>query len=164
MISRFFRPQLYVQLSRELLSVRDPKRAVAVSGPAQLALRRTGTKTTIVAVGQSAQAALVSEPGLQLVRPFAHPRSLLSDFVIAELLLKAFIYELRGMRWFQLAPQIVMHPLGEIEGGLTQIECRALRDLGLGAGASEVLLWQGRSLSDAELLEGSFRTEPGLLD
>lgn len=164
MIAGFFRRPLYVQLSAEWLSVRDPARGITVAGPAEIALRNEGKKTIVVAYGQSARDALLVEPDLSLRRPFAHPRSLLSDFVLAEVLLKAFIYELRDGAWLKLAQQIILHPLGEFDGGLTQIECRALRDLALGAGASDVILWQGRKLSDAEALDDGLRAEAARLN
>ena len=42
------------------------------------------------------------------------------------------------------------------EGGFTQIELAALRELGVGAGAYWVIVWQGRELADEEMLAGNF--------
>ncbi len=159
MIARLFRRTVYVRLSHDHLSVHDPATMRTLAGPAELALRNSAGKLIVAAIGQQTQAALAQEPSLRLVRPFAHPRGLVSDFVSASALLKGFIFELQRGAWFRTVSLIVMHPIGEFEGGLTQIECRVLRELGRSAGASEVWLWQGRSLSDAELLDRSFRTE-----
>jgi rod shape-determining protein MreB and related proteins len=54
------------------------------------------------------------------------------------------------------APRVVMHPLGEPQGGLTQIEVRALQEMAMGAGARKAQVWVGRPLTDGELLSGQF--------
>lgn len=95
----------------------------------------------------------------EVVNPFAHPRSLVSDFTVAEQLLKAAVRKMTGKGIFSVAPRIVMHPLGDPEGGFTQIERRAIREMGLGAGASKVVVWVGRNLTDAELLSETYPAE-----
>ena len=52
---------------------------------------------------------------------------------------------------------MVMHPRVVAEGGFTGIERRALRELGMGAGAYSVMLWFGRDLTDEELLATDFK-------
>ena len=64
---------------------------------------------------------------------------------------------------FSVSPRVVLHPLGDPEGGFTRIEVRALHEMALGAGAAEVRLWQGRALSDEELLSGTFPADGNLL-
>jgi len=80
-----------------------------------------------------------------------------SDFTLAEQLLKAFARRVvQGrLRWAP-SPAIVIHPLGEHCGGLTQVEIRALQELALGLGASGVQIWQGPALTDEQLLSGDF--------
>ena len=56
-----------------------------------------------------------------------------------------------------------MHPRGEPEGGYTQVEIRALRELGMAVGAALVTVWQGRSLTTEELLSGRFPLEGRVL-
>ena len=48
------------------------------------------------------------------------------------------------------------HPRVNPEGGWTQIEIRALHELAMGAGASRVVVWHGREISDEELREQRF--------
>jgi len=38
-----------------------------------------------------------------------------------------------------------------IEGGLSEVEERALREVAMAAGASKVVVWVGHELSDAEV-------------
>ena len=40
-----------------------------------------------------------------------------------------------------------------IEGRLSEVEERVLRELAMGAGASKVVVWVGHELSDAEVQE-----------
>lgn len=157
LIETFFSRTLYVQLSPQRLSVRDPARGHGISEVPELALEvaDNGKGKRLVAVGHEARGQTFM-PNIEIVNPFTHPRTLLSDFSCAEQLLKAFVKKVVGRAWLQPAPKVIMHPLGEHEGGLTQIELRAIRELALGAGASKVSIWQGPALSDAQLLSGQF--------
>lgn len=76
-------------------------------------------------------------------------RSLLGDFTAAETLLNALVKE--AQQGLVLNMQMVIHPMERIEGGLSQIEERALRELGIGAGASRVAVWVGDALTDAQV-------------
>jgi rod shape-determining protein MreB len=79
-----------------------------------------------------------------------------SDFTAGEQLLKIFLRRVQGSSIFAISPKVVMHPQREPDGGFTQIEIRALHEMAMGAGASRVVVWQGRGLSDQELLSGQF--------
>jgi rod shape-determining protein MreB len=83
--------------------------------------------------------------------PFSHPRTLIGNFTTAEALLKTMVSEVKGS--FVLRTEILLHPLERIDGGLTQIEERALHELALGSGASRALVWVGSTLDDAEVIE-----------
>jgi len=61
------------------------------------------------------------------------------------------VSEVKGS--FVLKTDILLHPLERIDGGLTQIEERALQELALDSGASRALVWVGSALSDAEVIE-----------
>jgi rod shape-determining protein MreB and related proteins len=147
------RPVLYVKLSPERLTVRNVKSGESVSEVPEMAIATT-PREAVLAVGAEARHAAATQ-GAKVVNPFSHPRTLVSDFTVGEQLLKAFVRKLRGSSFIAIAPLIVMHPLGTPEGGFTQVERRAFREMALGAGASEVVLWVGRELSDAEVLADS---------
>jgi rod shape-determining protein MreB len=148
-----FSPLLYVQISPERLRVRDVKAGAEIVEPPRLAIEH-GAKPRIVGVGS--EAAMSTAGSVEVVNPFAHPRSLVSDFTVAEQLLKAFIRRLRPNSLVRMAPRVVMHPLGSPEGGFTQVEIRAFHEMALGAGASQVVVREGRPLTDQELLAGDF--------
>jgi rod shape-determining protein MreB and related proteins len=163
MLSSRLSPVLYLQLSAQRLHIRKPKSGEQIDEVPEIAISRAGGRSVILAVGAPARAAAAGAAHAELSNPFAHPRSLVSDFTIAEQVIKFFVQRISGKGWLSLAPIIVMHPLGEHEGGLTQVEIRALRELALGAGACRVQVWQGPQLSDAQLLANEFPSTGQLL-
>ena len=148
-----FSPLLYVKLSAERLSVRNVKAGIEISEAPDLALTR-GSRTRVADVGRLATTQDVDP--VEVVNPFAHPRSLVSDFTTGQQLLKSFIGRVQANVAWKIAPTIVMHPLGSPEGGFTQVEIRALHEMALGAGAAQVVVREGRPLTDQELLAGDF--------
>ncbi len=145
-------PTLYARLSPDRLTVRNPKSGDTFDEPAVLAITQ-GQRKRVAAVGAAALAWSGTEP-VDLLHPFAHQRSLVSDFTVGEQLLKFALQQLMRKGWLALSPRLVLHPPGDVLGGLTGIELRALREMALGAGAREVTIWQGPALSDAQLLSG----------
>ncbi len=157
MLSSFFNSCLYVQISPERLIVRDPRTGIQFSEIPEVGIAHD-PKARIVGVGVAARSAVAGLNG-EVVNPFGHPRSLVSDFTVAEQLLKTVVRQVLGSALFRVAPRIVIHPLGDPAGGFTQIERRAIREMALGAGASKVIVWVGRNLSDQELLNEKYPPE-----
>lgn len=153
MLKHLFSQRLYIQLSPERVLVRDPSSGEALHEVPEIAIQRTPDgKLKVLAVGSDARGA-AAQPDTTVHNPFAHPRSLVSDFTLAEQVLKAFIRRVVGnKRLFLPSPRITMHPLGEHAGGLTQVELRAFHELALGAGAYQARIWLGPALTDDQLL------------
>jgi len=147
---RYLQPIVYVTLQPDMLAVRDVSSGRTVAEP-PLAAFSHEPKRRLLGVGEAARLAAATQPA-DLVNPFKHPRSLLSDFTVAEVIVKGFVKKLFQGRLLVGSPIIVLHPLVDPEGGFTQIEIRAFRELAIGAGASKVLVWQGRELTTDELL------------
>jgi rod shape-determining protein MreB len=147
-----FRPVIYVQISPERLTLKNVKTGEVVAEVPELAIS-TQPKPKILAVGTQARQVAAAQPA-QVVNPFAHPRSLVSDFTAAEQLLKHQLRRILGKSFLSslFSPCVVIHPLGSPAGGFTQVECRAFHEMALGAGASKVFVWTGRSLTDHEVL------------
>lgn len=81
---------------------------------------------------------------------FASPRMLIADFTVAEFQLKQAVKQVRrGLR----APQMILHPMELIEGGVTQVEYRAFVELGMGAGAWRIGVYSDtrEALSDDQV-------------
>ena len=143
-------PLIYVQISPERLTIRKPKSGQTSSEIPELAISLSPVRR-IIGVGAQARLAAASAPA-EIVNPFAHPRSLISDFTLAEQLLRYRLKTMHSRSWLAASPHIVIHPLGEPQGGFTQVELRALRELASAAGAAKVNVWTGRALTDEELL------------
>jgi rod shape-determining protein MreB and related proteins len=146
--------KLYVRIHPESLTVRDVGSGAFVQEPPLVAISK-GQKRGVLAVGNEASL-LSGDPNVEIVNPFNHPRTPLSDFTFAEVLLKAFVKKLRGSRFSLLSPTMVMHLAVDLEGGITPIEIRALRELGIGAGARKSVGWIGPDLTDDQVRRFAF--------
>lgn len=146
---RTLRPIVYAQLSPERLAVRDVRTGRSHAGP-PIGAVLPGPLRRVVSVGQDARTATADRP-LHIVNPFDHPRSLVADVVLGQQVLAGFLAKLYPLRFVPRLPVLVLHPRIEPAGGFTPVEVRALHELARGAGASRVLLWQGRELLDREL-------------
>lgn len=142
-------PIVYVQVSPERLTLMNLKTGESLTEVPELAISAP-PKPKILAVGPQARVAAASQH-VEVVNPFAHPRSLVSDFIVAEQLLKHQLRRVLGNSLLALSPHVVIHPLGSPAGGFTQVERRAFREMALGAGASEAHVWTGRPLTNQEL-------------
>ena len=147
----FFSPLVYIQISPNLLTLKNLKSGLEISEVAEIALSLPPKPKVILGAGAQTRLASASEPA-QLIQPFAHPRSLVSDFASAEALIRIQLQRVLGKGWLRVAPSVVMHPLGNPDGGFTQVELRAFREMALGAGASTARVWTGRPLANHELL------------
>jgi rod shape-determining protein MreB and related proteins len=144
------RPTVYAQLHPDRLSVRDVRTGRSYAArPVGAVL--TGPVRRVVRVGDDALTASAGRP-LEIVNPFKHPRMLIAEFTLGQQVLKGFLKKLYASSLLPRQPVLVLHPRIDPEGGFTEIEIRALRELALGAGASRVLVWHGRDLLQRELL------------
>lgn len=147
---RYLRPIVYAQLDPERLSVRDVRSGRTFAArPVGAVL--TGPIRRVVRVGDEALTASADRP-LQLINPFKHPRLLIAELGLGQQVLRGFLKKLYPARLVPRLPVLVLHPRVDPEGGFTDIEIRALHELGRGAGAARVLVWQGRELLQRELL------------
>ena len=157
-----FRNTVYVRIKPDRMSVLHVESGNEHSDLPALAIERKNGKGTVVAVGHAA-AAKAGLINVIVANGFKHPRTLLADFTLAEQTLKHFLKLVLRGSLFTPAPVVVIHPQVALEGGLTQIEIRALAELGIGAGARKVFVWEGRELSKKELRELRFSHTGGRL-
>jgi len=88
---------------------------------------------------------------------FHHPRMLVGDFQVAESELTKAVSPLFGKGFIKRTPIFIMHQREMLDGGLTKIEIKVLKELGLGAKAREAHIWQSHELSDQEILNGIYK-------
>ncbi|WP_043310143.1 rod shape-determining protein [Pseudomonas sp. ML96] len=155
-----FIPLLYLKLSSQSISGLLLPSGKAFDEPPVLALQTLKGKREAIAVGHAA-AKLQGQPQVEILNGFDHPRSLLADFAVAEKTLQLLVRQIAGKTF--LKPEVVLHPLEHLEGGLTQMERRGLYELCRGAGANKVHLWTGRELTAEELRSRQFPTDGGSL-
>lgn len=162
--SRFFKNTLYIKIKSDWLSVRFVDQNRTFEDRPLVALRpdRKG-KQIVVAVGSGALSAHSQGGGVTIHNGFDHPRTCIRDFEIAEATLRYFVSQTLSGSTLLLKPVVVMHPLEKIEGGLTQIEHRALSELAESAGARKAYVWTGRVLDLQELTTLQFPQSGGKL-
>ena len=141
----------YVRLRRRRLSVRNASTGAIFDDEPLVALSEE-PDPRILAIGAAARSA-----GGRCCHPFEHPRILIADFQVAEVLLKYAFANVSSRSWLRPSPIAVCHVLEPLEGGLSQIEHRALMEMLAGAGARATFFWEGRELTDAELQAGVYR-------
>ena len=85
--------------------------------------------------------------------PFTTERLLVGNFSHAEDTLKKGLKKVHEGQLLAVAPTILVHPLEMIEGGLSEVEERILRELAAAAGARKSAIWLGHILTDREVIE-----------
>ncbi len=157
-----FAAPLYIRISPYKLSVRNVKTGLSISEIPEIALSR-GPNPRILDIGEKAALHKSSKTAV-VINPFAHPRSMVSDFTTGQQVLKAFVRQLNKRSRFRLAHRMVMHLAGEPAGGFTQVEIRAFHEMALGAGASSVIVWQGPELTNEQILTRRYPTTGQILE
>ncbi|PQJ62163.1 rod shape-determining protein [Photobacterium angustum] len=142
------------KLKRDLLiELRSKQLSVQVFGTSERVdlspyIAIEDTKNNVLAVGDKAK--YLSGSNITVLNPFDHKRSFVGDFSCAEKVLQYAVREVLGHNKFVLSPRIVMHQLEKVDGGLTDIEERVLKELAMGAGAREVLVHHNQARINAQ--------------
>jgi len=85
---------------------------------------------------------------------FSSTRLLIGGFSEALRTLEQGVRDLQASASVQLrGADLLLHPLEQVEGGLSEVEERVLRDLAAGLGPRSVVIWLGPELGDAEVRE-----------
>ena len=158
-----FKNTVYVRIHPEWLSVLHVESGKEYADIPVVAIETVKDVRMIVACGREALAKS-NDPNITIKNGFEHPRTLIADFVIAERILKyVLLKQLFPKSLIRPSPIMIIHPLSMLEGGLTQVEIRAFSELGAGAWARKVYVWEGPELSREELRELRFSRAGGKL-
>ena len=151
---RRFQKTIYIQFTPEWINVTcvEDQRTVE-----DVPVVLFNEENRIIAFGAQAQHA--SSNAHRLVNPFIHPRTCISDFDAAEATVRLFVRSILPRSLVK--PAMIVHPLRSYEGGLTQVEIRALSDLLLNIGAKQTYVWVGRPLTETELRQLQFPIQEG---
>ena len=90
---------------------------------------------------------------LEPEQPFSTTRLLVGEFTPFESCLRKSFKHVLPKRFFSSAPSVLIHATEMNEGGLCEIEKRALHEAALGAGARKVVIYEGNELSDSAVKE-----------
>ncbi len=143
---------LYIQVSAQQLRVLNLSTEAEFNEVPVIATEPAGhnsSKVKIKAIGAQAQA-LINDFGIEVVNPFLHPRLLIANFPRAEKVMAHAFKHVCRSRVFSPSPRVVVQPMEKLEGGLTDVEVRAFREMCLGAGAREVVVYVGAPLTPAQ--------------
>lgn len=141
---------VYIRVSRKRLKVIAVKSGTTFDDEPLMAIS-DGKKKVILAVGTSARSA-----GGTIINPFDHPRILVHDFQTLEKLLQHAISVVLNTGFIRATPIVVWQIDEPLDGGLTTIESRVLREAALGAGASEVFIHGASPLTNEQVLNGVY--------
>ena len=109
-------------------------RGVVLNEPSVVAIKETGGRKQLQAVGQEAKMMLGRTPGnITAIRPLRD--GVIADFEAAEEMIKYFIRKVHKRKIFA-SPQVVIC----VPSGSTPVERRAIRDSAESAGARNVFL------------------------
>lgn len=140
----FIQNTIYVRIKPDLMSVLHIQSENEYNDIPIIAIESKGGKNSITAIGLETSK-LSGNTNIHVTNGFKHPRTLLADFAKAERTLKYFVAKVRPISFFIPAPVLIIHPQEVLEGGLTQLEIRAFRELGAMLGARHVYVWEGAS-------------------
>jgi len=157
-----FKSALYIKISENLVSIKDIGTGEWYEDRPLLAIHKHDGKRKILAIGRAA-GQFKSQAEVSIVNAFSHPRTLIADFELAEKILQHLIHKLHKNKYFKPAPKVILHPLDKLQGGLTDVEIRALMEMTLSAGAREVVVWHGQALTTAELTSQHYPASKGIL-
>lgn len=166
LISIFFNSTVYIKFSASTLFARYVQKNRVVEERPFLAVKRgKNRRNRVVGFGKDTSIAKSKDPEIITVHdPFSNSRTFVSNFEVAENILRHLIYMVVQRRII-VRLFVVLHPLEKLEGGITQIEYRGLMELGECIGGRKVYIWTGSNLADNDLLskkvlEGNCLTRP----
>jgi rod shape-determining protein MreB and related proteins len=149
-----FAQTFYLRLGERRLRIDSPGAKRGFDEAAAIAIRHAeSAQAKIEAIGDAAER-MQGQPSVSVLYPFAHPRMVVGDFTVAERLLDQVLRAfLKQQHWSFMRPmvRVILHPLREFEGGLTQVEYRALRDLAHCCGGRKIGIHSGRELTMQEV-------------
>ncbi|MDR8523942.1 rod shape-determining protein [Shewanella fidelis] len=143
-IRSLFSHDLLFELSENKLSIKAFSSNMFFEEEPYIAIEKTKKGEVVKAIGTEAKT--FSAPNVRVLNPFKHNRSFVADFMCAEKILQHGMYTIHKSK-IKPSPRVIVHQLEKTEGGLTDIEESVLRELAIGAGAREVVIYLGSKIN-----------------
>jgi actin-like ATPase involved in cell morphogenesis len=154
-VSRAFGTTIYVRFDAKRIHATNPQTLAEFNDSPVVALRGPPNGAVVVAaVGHEAEA--LSGPDIRRVNPFAHARVVIHEFEIAQALFRYVLQRVLPPRSL-LRPHALIQPLRALQGGISDVEERALIEAIVAAGARSGSLHIGSELSPEQVLLASAR-------
>lgn len=153
----FWNTTLYIRISPSEIRILNPETGREFRELPILVVKSSPDgEREVVGVGREAE--LGHAGPVEHINPFDHERLVLDGFEEAVAVLLYGCARIAG-KWAWIRPRMLIQPMREFDGGLGQIERRALIELGESAGARMVAIHTGRKLSVEEILNYQFAKE-----
>jgi len=157
-IDKLSKNTLYVEFSDEWVSIKHVETGNTIEDKPLLAVKQNRKGKNIVhAVGAKVEL-LQNDATISIHNGFSHPRVCINDFEIAQATLMHFVRKALN-KTILIRPIMIMHPKRDLQGGLSRIEERAIKELAEAAGARKCYVWVGRRLKDIEMISLTFPTQ-----
>ncbi|MDD1779822.1 rod shape-determining protein [Enterovibrio sp. ZSDZ35] len=154
MLSRFiyaYGNTLYIQMWSDRLRVFDGKTGKVFDEKPQIAWRFGERKQKqILAFGNGAEK-FRNVNAVTISNPFSHPRSIISDYKAIQPLLRHAIAQVVKTGVLMPRIQVILHPMEKVEGGITEVEKKALCEMAYHAGVKSAFVYWGETLEEAQL-------------
>ncbi|SKA52434.1 rod shape-determining protein [Enterovibrio nigricans] len=154
MLSRFiyaYGNTLYIQMWSNRLRVFDGKTGRVFDEKPHIAWMISARKQKkIIAFGNKAEKFRHVDE-VTISNPFSHPRSLVSDYKAFQPLLRYAISQVVKMGILKPRIQVILHPMEKVEGGVTELEKKALCDMAYNAGVKSAFVYWGEALEETHL-------------
>ena len=147
-IRSLFSSDLLIELSESKITIKAFSSNLKYEDEPYIAIEKTNKSEIVKDIGTTAKN--LASATIKVTNPFKHSRSFIGDFLLAEKILQHGVYSIKKS-FIRPAPRVIIHQLEKVEGGLTHIETRVLRELAFGIGARETLIHIGDKInSDIE--------------
>lgn len=142
---------LYIQIWENRLKVVNVQSLQQFDEVALIGVKHAKKGLQLDSIGYQARKSIKAD--VEVSNPFDHPRSLLNNFYLSAMLIQQAMKQVYKTGRFKPLPQIIMHPMEKLEGGLTGIEERAFQELAFQVGGRDVVVYSGAEIdvvNDAE--------------
>jgi rod shape-determining protein MreB len=119
-ITSLFSNPIYIQIWENRILVTNIDDQIIFDEKPLIAIEKNNKNQEIIAaIGNDAEH---DKNSRTISNPFSHPRILVKDFIKAEKIIQHAIQTVHKNTILKLTPQVVIHPMERLDGGITDIE------------------------------------------